>query len=347
MKRLIILFALIPMLIIPAQAADFTAPTVPPDAQPVFPEDPSSFTEGLWEIIRDCTQLIRPAIADCFAVCIKIFAIVMLAGLFSDASGISKQSVSAVAGLAITLCLLTPADELIYLGRDTILEITQYGKLLLPVMATALAAQGAASGAAALYAGTACLNAIFGSLITGILIPLVYIYLILAAGCCLVEEEMLEKIKNFVKWCLTWSLKILLYAFTGYMSISGVITGAVDASAMKAAKLTISSVVPVVGGILSDATESILLSAGVMKNTAGVYGILAMLAILVGPFIKIGAQYLTLKATGALCQVFENKKCSRLLKDFTGAMGIMLAMTGTSCLLQLISTVCFMRGVEL
>lgn len=347
MRKLIVLLFLLPLCILPVNAADITAPSVPPEVESVFPDDPTSFSEGLADILRSCGQLIRPAIIDCLQCCVKIIAIVMIASICSGISGSSKNSVYLTATLCIAIILLSPANSLVNLGRDTILELTNYGKLLVPVMATGMAAQGATSGSAALYAGTVCLNTLFGSLIPGILIPLVYIYLLLGAASCAVGEELLKKLKGFVKWCVTWCLKIILYVFTGYMSITGVITGAVDASAIKAMKITISGVVPVVGGIISDASESILLSAGIMKNAAGVYGILAHISILAGPFLRIGAQYLALKITGALCQVFSCKPCTQLIQDFTGAMGLVLAMTGTACLLQLISTVCFMRGVGL
>ena len=129
------------------------------------------------------------------------------------------------------------------------------------------------------------------------------------------------------------------------MSITSVVSGAVDASAIKALKLTVSGMVPVVGGIISDASESILVSAGVLKSTAGVYGIVATIAIFVGPFLKIGAQYLALKFTGAICSVFSAKEEASLIKDFSTGMGMVLGMTATVCLLLLISVVCFMKGV--
>ena len=42
------------------------------------------------------------------------------------------------------------------------------------------------------------------------------------------------------------------------MSITGVISGTVDAAALKAAKIGISGAVPVVGNIFADATETIV-----------------------------------------------------------------------------------------
>lgn len=345
MRKLMILMLILPLLVMRVDAAEITPPTVPESGEEVFPEDPSSFSDGVKEILKDAAMYIRPALADCLSTCLKVLAVVMMASIFLGTASDTKKSIAVAATLSIAVLLLTPADNLIYLGADTITEITQYGKLLLPVMATAMAAQGAPSSSAALYAGTACSNAVLSSLVTAVLIPLLYIYLVLGAASNAVEEDLLKKMKDFIKWLLTWSLKILLYVFTGYMGITGVITGAVDAAAIKATKITISGVVPVVGGILSDASEAILVSAGVLKNSAGVYGILALIAILIGPFIKIGVQYLALKVTGALCQAFSVPQCTRVIQDFTSAMGLVLAMTGTVSLLQLISTVCFMRGV--
>ena len=145
---------------------------------------------------------------------------------------------------------------------------------------------------------------------------------------------------------MTWCLKIVLYVFTGYMSITGVISGTVDASALKAAKLTISGVVPVIGSVLSDTSETILVSAGIMKNTAGVYGILAIVAIFISPFLEIGIQYLMLKLTGAVCNMIGSKQSVSLVNSFSTGMGIVLAMTGTVCVLLLISLVCFMKGMS-
>ena len=82
-----------------------------------------------------------------------------------------------------------------------------------------------------------------------------------------------------------------------------------------------------------------------VRNAAGIYGILAIMAVFLTPFLRIGCHYLLLRLTGAVCAVFGVKRCSELISQFSAAMGLELAMTGSVCLLQLISTVCFLRGV--
>ena len=177
------------------------------------------------------------------------------------------------------------------------------------------------------------------------MVPMVYIYLCVSVCCNLWEQPLLQQIRKLLKWLVTWGLKIVLYVFTGYITITGVVGGTTDATILKATKLTISGVVPVVGNILSDASEAVLVSAGMMKNAVGIYGLLAVIALWIGPFVRIGLQYLMLKITGGIVQMFAPKQVAELILDFSGAMGLVLAMTGTVCLLFLISTICFMKGV--
>ena len=96
---------------------------------------------------------------------------------------------------------------------------------------------------------------------------------------------------------------------------------------------------------MSDASEAVLVGAAAVKNAAGIYGILAIACIFLGPFLKIGIHYLLLKLTAAVCGIFAQKQTTDLIVDFSSAMGFLLAMTGSVCLLLMISTVCFMKGV--
>ena len=157
---------------------------------------------------------------------------------------------------------------------------------------------------------------------------------------------MLKKLRDFMRSAAVWGLKTMLYVYTGYITVTGVVSGTTDASLLKAAKLTISGAVPVVGGILSDASEAVLVSAGAVKNAIGLYGLFAVLAIWIGPFFRIGTHYLVLRFTGAVCAIIGSKRIADLIQDFATAMGFLLAMTGAVCLMLLISTVCFMRGVS-
>lgn len=319
-------------------------PPVPQSGASIMPQA-DSFGEGLLALIANAIGQLHPDLREAAGICLSLIGVIMLVSIAGLIPGARLKTAEFVGAVGIGTILLQSTNTLIRLGSHTIEEMSAYGKLLLPVMTSAMAAQGGITASTALYAGTALFDAVLTGLLTRLLNPMIYIFLVLSTANAALGEDLLKKMADFIKWLSVWILKIILYIFTGYMGITGVISGTTDAAALKAAKLTISGVVPVVGGILSDASEALLVSAGMVRNAAGIYGILAIGAVFLTPFLRIGCHYLLLRLTGAVCAVFGVKRCSDLISRFSAAMGLELAMTGSVCLLQLISTVCFLRGV--
>lgn len=345
MRMLLIIAILLAFLISPVSAMEFTAPQVPEIGEEVMPNAYDTFGEGLWYVIRTALGKLQPGFVAACGICLSLIVVSLLTSLVTGISAGQERTIRLVGTLMVGCLMLQQTDTFVHLSREVITQISQYGKLLLPVMAAALAAQGGTTGAAAIYGGTLLFDSVLTTAVSVLLIPLVYIYIALSVANSAFGNETLKELRTFVKWITVWALKIILYVFTGYIGITGVISGSTDAAALKAAKLAISGVVPVVGGIISDASETILVSAGLMKNAVGIYGLLAITAVWIGPFLQIGLQYLLLKAAAAVSAVIGGKDSSELTRDFSTAMGFLLAMTGAVCVMLLISVVCFMKGV--
>lgn len=345
MTKFMLTLLLIFSLATPASALEITAPEVPKSGEEFMPEKTDSFGDGFFELLQSVLLHLHPDLAEASQVCLSVAAAVMIVSVLRTFSGGIKMAADMAGTTAIAAVLLLNTNSMIRLGAETVAELSEYGKLLYPVMAAAMAAQGGVTASAALYTGTAIFDAVLSSLISNLMVPMVYLFLALAAANSVAGEDLLKKMRDLLKNAMSWCLKTVLTVFTTYMSITGVVSGTTDAAALKATKVTISSVVPVVGGILSDASEAVLVSAGALKNAAGIYGILAVLAVFLEPFLRIGSHYLILKATAAVCGIFGSKEMTGLIEDFSTAMGLLLAMTGSVCLLLLISTVCFMKGV--
>ena len=345
MKVVLMTVLILAFLVMPVSAMEFTPPSAPPDAMELMPAEKESFGDGLWEIVKAALEKFTPQLTNAVLTCTGMIAVVLLSSILNEFPGSSKKTMRLITAVVLGTLFLGQANTMIRLCSDTVQKLSDYGKLLLPVMTAAMAAQGGASSATALYAGTAVFDSLLSMAISNLLVPLAYLFLALSIANSATGDELLKKIRDFIKWLMSWGLKTVLYIFTGYLSITGVITGTADAAALKAAKLTISGVVPVVGGILSDASEAVVVSAGVMKNAVGIYGLLAVAAIWITPFLQIGVQYLMLKLTAAVCGVFGVKHASELIDDFSGQMGLLLGMIGTVCFLLLVSTICFMKGM--
>lgn len=345
MKRILLLLLLIHALVIPARGLDLSAPPVSGEAGDWMPSEVTSFGDDLWTLFKRALKASEPEIAGAAALCLSVTAIAMLTGILQKMPGKSAFAVEIAGVVAVALVLMNETKSLIQCAADTVSQLSEYGKLLLPVMTAGLAAQGGITASTALYTGTALFDAFLSSVIAKLLIPLVYLYLALGIAASAMGQESVKKLTGFMKWLTSWGLKTVLYVFTGYMGITHVISDSADAAAVKATKLTMSGMIPVVGGILSDASEAVIVGAGLVKNGVGVYGMLAILAIWIAPFLRIGICYLILKLTAAVCEAFSVKGISELTKHFSDAMGMLLAMTASVCILLMISAFCFMKGM--
>lgn len=346
MRKIVSLIVILTFIGFPVSAMEFSAPSAPESAQSYMPDAVNSFSDDLWYVVRSAVSRMLPKVAQAAEICVCLIAIILLMTILQDFSGIAKQTVCLVGVVSIGVLLLQPSNALIHLGIETVEELSEYGKLLLPVMTAAMAAEGGTATSTALYTGTVAFNTVLTAAISNLVVPLIFVYMALCVATSAIEEDILKKIRDFIKWLVTWSLKIVIYLFTGYIGITGVVSGTADAAAVKAAKLAMSGFVPVVGNIIADASETVLVSAKVMKSTTGLYGLIAILAMWIGPFLEIGIQYLMLKITASVCNVFGKNGPASLIESFSGVMGFLLAIISTVCLLFLISVVCLMRGIS-
>ncbi|MEG0597349.1 MAG: stage III sporulation protein AE, partial [Oscillospiraceae bacterium] len=218
-------------------------------------------------------------------------------------------------------------------------NMAAFSKILLPTMAAASAAGGAPGGAAARQLATMLFSDVLMTVISGALLPLVYAYIAASTAHAALGNEGLKRIASLLKWTVTAVLTAIVAIFVGYLTISGVIAGSTDAVAIKAAKLAMSGAVPVVGGILSDAAETVLAGAGILRNAVGVFGMIAILGMCLLPFLQLAIHYLVYKVAAALAATVAEGSGPALIDSIGGAFGLVLGMTGSCALLLLISLV--------
>lgn len=347
-RWILTVFALI-CLTISVQAAELPrelTEALPEGAEVILPigdfSGAAGFTQGIYRILSGLGEkaggILRQRLRGAASVLLIVVACGMLEG-FAQGTGGGKASafVPTAGALAVTLLTAGSLDDLIGLGTETIRELNLYGKLLLPTLAAASAASGAVSTAAFQQVTTVFLADLLMELIDGLLLPLVYLYIgALAAGACLPENR-LEAIAELLKKTVTWALTTALLLFTIYLSAVRIVAGAADGTTVKVAKAAISGAVPVVGGIIAETAETVLAGAGMLKNTIGIFGMLAILAACAYPFLQLGIQYLLYMLSAFLASVIGTPGLCKLIDGLGGAFGLVLGMTGSCALLLLIS----------
>jgi len=310
-------------------------------------EPEGGFTERAAGLVKTAFDQAGGQIRGALATGIKLICVVLLCSLAQGVGGAdtSLRAWELAGALSITALTMTDMQNMIGLGWETIGRMDAFSGAVLPVMAVLTAATGHVSAAAVRQGATVLFSKLLLTAMDELLIPLVYAYVAVSCAQAATGNTGLERLAGLIRSTVTFLLTTILLAFVAYLMASGAIAGSADVYKVKAVRMAISRAIPVVGGILADASESVLIGAGILKGTVGVVGLLVVLAICLTPFLRLALQYLVYKVTAALCAAVAQPRLARLVDAIGGAFGLVLGMTGAAALLLMVSLVSAISSV--
>lgn len=356
-RRLLYCLLLAAILLTPAAAEDTAAlfgadqveKNLPQEASELMGQrdvtDTGDFSGSLGRIVTGAVERSGGALRQGVALCSQIFAVVLLSAMLRGmGSGLGEQAMTLAGVLAVGAVCLGRISGCFTQAARTVDSMTAFAAFLYPALGAATAATGAVGTSAALSSVTVLVCGAMAQVVEKIFLPGISCYMALMVANSALGNDGLKLAGDTLKQLLGGAMKVCVLAFTAYLSLSGVISGSADSAAVKAAKLTISSTVPVVGSMIADASETLLVSAGLLRSGVGIFGLLGVLAVSIVPFLETGCQYLLLKGTAAAASLAGEKQLSGLIGAMAGSLGLLTALTGVCTVMLMIGCVCFMRA---
>ena len=249
-------------------------------------------------------------------------------------------------GSAATL-MLGSMDSIVSQTVEAMYRLSDYSKAALPVIFTASAASGAVTSSAAKFAAVSFALDVLMSISQKLIIPVIYAFLALTLSGAMFPNPILNGIQKLCKWAAGTMMTGMTLAFTTYISMVGAIGSAVDTTAVKTARSFISGTLPVVGGMISDASAMVLSAAGVVKNCAGVFGLISVAVMCAAPFALLSVKMLFLKAVSAVSDSMESKRLTALFSGLGSAMGLLLGLLGSCGIMLFISLTAGIKAVSI
>ncbi len=286
---------------------------------------------------REFRAVFRRSLA-CIGVILAIAVLSAIVNHFCDAgSDKLPRYIGAAGALAVTAAASGSISSFVGMGAQAIDSMSSFSKALLPALSAAVAASGSPLGATARYSATVLFSDIALTAIHALLIPLIYTYIAAATANAAIPGAAIGKIADFLHWVVSGSLKLIVTIFIAYLTVSGIAASTTDAVGAKTARAAISGAVPVVGGILSDAAETVLAGAKLMKNAVGVFGMLTILSICLTPFLVLAVNYFTFKTAAALTAPLCDTRLAELVDRIGSSFGVVLGMTASCAFLLFMS----------
>lgn len=220
-----------------------------------------------------------------------------------------------ISGLALS-CFSTALSY----GTEVISLMTGFMTKLTPVLIIMLFTCCKTASAAAFEPVLSASVFVVSIVIEKCLVPLMTFSAVMAVAGNIGDRSKISGFLKIVRSVTKWLMAFVITLFTGINAIYGFSSSALDAVGGKTIKFAVGSLVPVVGGFLSDTLDTVASSASLLKNAAGISGMLIICGICVIPVIKIGIMQLLLKLAAAMVEPVTDSRISSMLWDVSEAV---------------------------
>lgn len=205
-------------------------------------------------------------------------------------------------------------------GTEVISYMTDFMGKLTPVIIITLFACCKTASAAAFEPVLSSAVLIVSEIISHCLVPLISFSAVLSVAGNVGDKNSISGFVRIVKSSTKWIMALVITVFTGVNAIYGFASPALDAVGAKTLKFAVGSLVPVVGGFLSDTLDTVAASGAVVKNAVGASGIVMICIICITPIIKLAIMQLMFKMISAITEPITDKRISAMLWDMSEAI---------------------------
>lgn len=261
---------------------------------------------------------------------IIMIVIIIHSILVTISDSLGNKSVSQIAYFAEYIIIITLVlnnfSDIINMTKESITNLVGFSNSLIPLLLTLMLTTGAIVSAGVIKPVLLLLINFIGNFIIDFILPLTIIGTTLGIVSKISNKVRIDKISKFMKSAGVWILGIIMTLFVTVLSLEGSITETVDGVAAKTTKAAVSTVIPVVGKILGDATDAVIGCAGILKNAVGFIGIIVIIGICALPIIKLALLSFTYYIASCVCQPIADEKIIGLLDSIGDTFKILLAI---------------------
>ena len=320
---------------------------IPPDAAKLMEKEKiTSFSqlislpvEEVWALLFGAVQ---EQIQSPLRVLLSLAGVILLSALVQGIGNALDGGVHQVFGAIMTAFVISliirPVMECILSLQTVFADFSLFLAVYIPAFAGIMTTAGQPM-TGALY-NVMLFGACQGvsSLLQAAFVPVISCYLSLAIVTEVVPQMGLRDIITGFKKLITWGLGLTMTIFVGLLSLQSAVAGGGDNVAVKTTKFMLSSLIPGVGGSLSELFMATQGCVQLVKSTVGAAGIaIAVLTFL--PVLLRITLWQAVTAVGSIVgEMLGAGAISRLLKSVGSALSVMLAITLYYAMLFIVST---------
>lgn len=272
----------------------------------------------------------------------KLLVLAVIASLLKNLQrAFSSDALTPLAQSVIFLVLISIALQsfsvAIGIGREAISNMVDIVLALLPLLMVLLASLGSLASAAIFHPLVIFTVNFFSTVVKNVVFPLIYLTTVLSIVNHLAKEYPINRLAGLFKDAAVWIMGFSLTIFIGVTAIQGVAGSVSDAVSLRTAKFATGALVPVAGGMLADALETVVGVSLILKNGLSIVGMLFLFLFTVFPLIKIFALMLVYKVASAIVQPLGETELSEALNTLGNCLALVFSAVAAVCFMFIVA----------
>lgn len=223
------------------------------------------------------------------------------------------------------------------IGLNAINDMVNFMQALLPILLTFLMATGGITTTALFQPIIIGSVGIISTLTKDIIVPIIFFSAILSIINHMTDKIQISKLALLLKQICILLMGLTLTVFTGIITIQGVAASTADGVAIRTAKFAVDKFIPIVGGFLTEAVDTIMGCSLLLKNGIGALGLIALAFIVVMPLLKILSLILIYKIASAIIEPIIDGQLSNCLKEMSNSLTMLFAAVLTVAIMFFIA----------
>lgn len=274
--------------------------------------------------------------------CAIILVIILLSSLFQSFKQTvgdtqMTSAVSTVSAVIVAIILITKMKLTISSACTAISVCSDFVFAFIPAFCIIVATSGNTVAAFSTNTLLLSLAQALNFISNSVFLPLSNCFL--AIGICSgIRDELNLRsfISNMKKYLIT-GISVCATVFVSVLSIKTAVASSADAIGLRSVRFAINSVVPVIGGAISEGLLSIQAYSSLIKSSVGIVGIIAVALVFLPSILNVSFWRLFLSLCGVISDIFSDRSVSSVLKAFTDALMIMNVILILSMVTTIIS----------
>lgn len=264
----------------------------------------------------------------------QIIVLALIGAVFSNFSGIfGSGQVSETGFYVVYLLIMTFLAASFFasvqVADGVLTDVLEFMKVLLPAYFMAVAMAGGAFTSAGLCGFTFAAIELVQTIFSGLLIPLMRVYMMMVLAGNLYKEDMISKLTELLRQFILWTVKTMVGVILGFHLIQGLVLPQADAL-KNASAMRVVQMIPGIGSGAGAVSQIVMGSGILIKNTAGAAAVVVLIVMAAVPMIKLLILMALYHMTAAIMQPVCDKRLVSCVSEVATGHGMLIKMAGYS-----------------